>query len=436
MRQKNRPSLLGAVLAIPSLAAVTLFAGCAAGGATASTAGAGQPVTITLATETRFGKDSAYEDIIKAFNKSNTQNITVELQEIPTQDYFQTIRTQFQAGNAPDVVWGSPGNGSNNALGPLAEAGQLVDLSGEKWATSSIPESSHDLYYSGKTLTAVPVDVAPISEVINATAYQSAGIEPATTFNEVIDQCAAVRDKGLTSLFGLAGSQTSNTGLLALEIAAANVYAKDPDWNHKRADGDVTFADSDGWKASLEAVQKLNTAGCFQPGPEGGSPETVTPEFAAGKILGIFAPAGIAVNLESVAPDSKISVAAFPGKTADDTFLFASPSNALAINAASPHVEAAKALLEFWMQPKQLDAFADVSGNVSLTSILNGTPVADRFASLEPYLTDPARNAPLPNLLWPNPEVYDALGTGVQGLLTGQTTVEQTLQAMDAAWQG
>src|SRR6478735_5575261 len=134
MRQKNRPSLLGAVLAIPSLAAVTLFAGCAAGGATASTAGAGQPVTITLATETRFGKDSAYEDIIKAFNKSNTQNITVELQEIPTQDYFQTIRTQFQAGNAPDVVWGSPGNGSNNALGPLAEAGQLVDLSGEKWA--------------------------------------------------------------------------------------------------------------------------------------------------------------------------------------------------------------------------------------------------------------------------------------------------------------
>lgn len=436
MRQKNQRPTLAAALVIPSLAAVTVLAGCAAGGASGSTTEDGEAVTITLATETRFGEDSAYEDVIKAFNESNDQNITVELQEIPTEEYYKTIRTQFQAGNAPDVVWGSPGNGSFNALGPFAEAGQLVDLSNEDWATSSIPESSHDLYYADDTLTAVPVDVAPISQVINLTAYASAGIEYATTFDEVIDQCTEVRDQGLTSLLGLAGSQTSNTGLLAMELAASNVYAQDPDWNQKRADGDVTFADSDGWQAALEAVLTLKDEGCFQPGAEGGSPETVTPEFAAGKILGIFAPAGIAVNLATVAPDSEISVGAFPGETEEETFLFASPSNALAINAASPHVDAAKALLEFWMQPEQLEAFAEVSGNVSLTSILNGTPVADRFASLDAYLTDPSRNAPLPNLVWPNTEVYDALGTGVQGLITGQTTVEQTLQAMDAAWQG
>ncbi|WP_374976522.1 ABC transporter substrate-binding protein [Microbacterium trichothecenolyticum] len=435
MRQKNRRPLLVATLAIPSVAAATVLAGCAPGG-TDDNGGEGEPVTITLATETRFGEDSAYEDVITAFNESNDQNITVELQEIPTEDYYKTIRTQFQAGNAPDVVWGSPGNGSFNALGPFAEAGQLVDLSGEDWATSSIPESSHELYYSDNVLTAVPVDVAPISQVINVTAYESAGLEYATTFDEVLDQCAAVRDAGLTSLLGVAGAQTSNTGLVAMELAASTVYAEDPDWNEQRAAGDVSFADSDGWKQALEDFLTLNEQGCFQPGAEGGSPETVTPEFAGGKILGIFAPAGIAVNLATVAPDSEISVGAFPGETAEDTFLFASPSNALAINAASPHVDAAKALLEFWMQPEQLDSFAEVSGNVSLTSILEGTPVADRFASLETYLTDPERNAPLPNLVWPNTEVYDALGTGVQGLITGQTTVDDVLQAMDAAWQG
>ena len=35
---------------------------------------------------------------------------------------------------------------------------------------------------------------------------------------------------------------------------------------------------------------------------------------------------------------------------------------------------------------------------------------------------------------WTNPEVYNALGTGVTGLLTGQTTVEDVLKSMDAAW--
>ena len=40
----------------------------------------------------------------------------------------------------------------------------------------------------------------------------------------------------------------------------------------------------------------------------------------------------------------------------------------------------------------------------------------------------------LPNATWPNPAVYDALGVGVQGLLTGQKTVDQVLEEMDAAW--
>jgi raffinose/stachyose/melibiose transport system substrate-binding protein len=40
----------------------------------------------------------------------------------------------------------------------------------------------------------------------------------------------------------------------------------------------------------------------------------------------------------------------------------------------------------------------------------------------------------LPNNVWPNPAVYDALGTGVQGLLTGQKTIDDVLSAMDTAW--
>ena len=35
---------------------------------------------------------------------------------------------------------------------------------------------------------------------------------------------------------------------------------------------------------------------------------------------------------------------------------------------------------------------------------------------------------------WPNGQVYDALGTGVTGLLTGQKTIDDVLKAMDSAW--
>lgn len=423
-----------AAIAAFSLAIALPLAGCQAGGG--ADGGDGEAVTIRLITETAFGETSPYRVIIDEFNETNDQNITVELEEIPTEDYFSTLRTMFQAGNAPDVVWGSPGRGAFNALGTFADAGQLVDLSNEEWATASIPESAKDLFYLDDTLTAVPVNVAPISQVVNATAYDAVGLESAATFDELIEQCSAVREAGLTSLLGLAGSQASNTGLMAVEIAGSHVYAKDPDWNQKRADGDVTFADSEGWQDTLQAVLDMQDAGCFQDGAEGGSPETVTPEFTVGKILAIFAPASIATDLGSLAPDAEISVAPFPGETEDDTFVFASPSNALSINAASKHIDAAKALLEFWMQPAQLDEFAELSGNVSVTSVLDGDPVGERFATLEPYLTDEERNAPLPNLFWPNTEVYEALGVGIQGLLTGQADIQQVLESMDAAWEG
>jgi raffinose/stachyose/melibiose transport system substrate-binding protein len=42
--------------------------------------------------------------------------------------------------------------------------------------------------------------------------------------------------------------------------------------------------------------------------------------------------------------------------------------------------------------------------------------------------------APLPNLSWPNPSVYDALATGAQGLIAGQGDVQSVLEAMDQAW--
>jgi len=39
-----------------------------------------------------------------------------------------------------------------------------------------------------------------------------------------------------------------------------------------------------------------------------------------------------------------------------------------------------------------------------------------------------------PAIEWANGKIYTDLGTGVQGLLTGQTTAQQVLQQMDSDW--
>ena len=60
--------------------------------------------------------------MVAEFEKENP-NITVDLVETPTDSYAQVLRTQLQAGNAPDVFYGQPGAGNPNAILPSGEAG-------------------------------------------------------------------------------------------------------------------------------------------------------------------------------------------------------------------------------------------------------------------------------------------------------------------------
>lgn len=436
MTQQTRPTQWRRIAGLSALPLVGILAisGCAGGGQPAESDGDTGPVTITFAVQTQTNETKPYTQIAEAFTKENP-DITVEIVETPNDQMGQVMKTQLQAGNAPDVIYGSPGTGNANSLGLYNEGGYMLDLSEYDWAAAAVPESAEAIYHDADGHQfGLPLDVAPIPLGINQTAFDEVGIEYPTTFDEFIEQCGTVRDAGKSSFVVLAGAVAPNTGIMSLELAASRVYSQDPDWNEQRANGDVTFADSDGWKQTLEDIIEMNESGCFQDGAEGGTFDTLTNYASAGQSLAVFAPAGFAADLKSVNPEADFSLIAFPGHKASDTFLFASPSNAVGINAQSDHIEAATKFLEYLAQPETQDEFASLTGNASLASVLNGDAPAEQFDNIAEYLTDPERNAPLANLFWPNGEVYNALGTGVQGLITGQATVDAVLASMDAAW--
>ena len=92
----------------------------------------------------------------------------------------------------------------------------------------------------------------------------------------------------------------------------------------------------------------------------------------------------------------------------------------------------AQEFLDWVADPEQAQQYADLSGAVPITGVSADTllPVYQPVAEL----LESGAYTGLPNSTWPNPAVYDALGVGVQGLLTGQKTVDQVLEEMDAAW--
>lgn len=373
--------------------------------------------------------ETGYETLAKKYMEENP-DVKITINALPGESYPQTIRTQLQAGNASDIFVSAPGTGQSYSVVTLAEAGLIKPLGDT--ATSVIPAGSENQFVvDGKTYGQA-LDIAFVGNNFNT----KPGVEYPADLDGVLSTCKDLAADG-QSLFVVAGSIPANAGIMAQAIAATRVYADDPEWDAKRIAGETTFADSDGWKLTLETVLEMFDAGCFQAGVEGAGFDAITNGLTQGSALAMFGPSGTATEINTAAQgNATFVVEAFPGINADDEpFAIASSNYAYSVAASSKNTVAVEKFLEWTAEPEQAKELADDKGTLPVSGIedldLTGTvyePVADILKS--------GAYVPLPNSQWPDAAVYDALGMGVQGLLTGQKTVDQVLADMDAAWVG
>jgi raffinose/stachyose/melibiose transport system substrate-binding protein len=422
---------LGVLVAVPAISALTLAA-CGGGsgddgGSSGEDGGAADSFTFA------FGNAAGTQEspwIVMAEKYSEETGVQVETQGLPPDSYGLTLRTQLQGGNAPDVFVVSPGAGQENAVLPLAEAGYVEPLGDA--STELIPEGNEGLFQIDGETYAQPTDLVPVGMLWNVGAAADASVDVPEDIDALIDSCEPLAGEG-KSFFAIAGSVPPNPGLMTMAISATRVYAGTPDWNQQRADGDVTFADDEGWQDTLQTVVDLNEAGCFQQGAAGGGFDAITQGITQGTSLSAFVPGGAATELMNATPGLELNIQPFPPASGGDPFVLASPNYALAVSSEADDAtkQAAEDFLAWLAEPEHAAEFVEVSGGVAITGPdENLNPVFEPVADL---LTDGSYVA-LPNLEWPNPAVYDALATGVQGLIAGQGDIGAVLEAMDQAW--
>jgi raffinose/stachyose/melibiose transport system substrate-binding protein len=420
----RRPARHTAV-AIP-LVAILGLAGCA--GDTSSAQGG--PVELRLAM--RDVSAPAFEALTAAYTQVNP-SVTFQIDKVPVVDYPELLRTELIGGNAADLFMVSGGTGFGESVLPLASAGYVESLSGTP-AQDVLSENVAPLF-TGEDgeVYAQALSNDAFTVIMSDAAGAELGVTPPADIDEVLRSCAAATAAG-RSMYTIAGATGSNPAINAVQMAASRVYARDPEWNRRRANGEVTFAGSAGWRRTLETIVQMYGAGCYPRGVAGSSSADSIRAVASGASVNILASATLLGELNRVNPDAPFSAQVFPGDRADDTRLFFS-AQALALNASSSDAEKVAALnfLAWISQPANLDAFAQANGGVSLT-VEDGGELPAQFAGMGDFLRNPDLQMPVASAFWPNPEVYAALGSGVQGLLAGQTDVGAVLEAMDAAW--
>lgn len=422
-----------AVTAVAPLALCITLAACSSGDAGGDSSGSAsaEPQTITFTYVTANPKETYYEVLAKDFEAANP-GVTVTTNKIALTAADQTIPTQLQAGNGPDVFWTNAGSGTADSVGQLSKGGLLLELPAEIYAGVTETQMA-GWSVDGKTY-GVPSSSQVLGSIWNPDLAKANGatVTASSTIPDVTAQCPAVAAKGL-SIYGLAGSVPQNNGLLSIELASSAVYGVNPNWNQDRADGKTTFASTEGWKQTLQAIIDLNKAGCFQKGAAGAGFDALTNGAAGGKLFGFFAPGGAAKDIMDAAGGHvTLTVLPTPAPAGTKQELTLSSDTGLAGNAATKSPNLVKKFIQFAASPAEAKKIATAQGAIPVGEITKAD-LLPQYADLADLITS---GATLPNgaNAWPNPQIYNALGTGVTGLLTGQKTIDDVLNSMDSAW--
>jgi raffinose/stachyose/melibiose transport system substrate-binding protein len=252
------------------------------------------------------------------------------------------------------------------------------------------------------------------------------------TFSQLLDVCQKAKADGTYAVF-LAGAIAGSVQMFVTDLAIPFVYGADKHFAAEQKAGTVTFDGSSGWHQALREFVDMSNAGCFEPGMTGTAPAG---QFSAGQAL-------MAPNLnsqkaliDSGKPQFTYSFHPFPvGSASNGTQAWAHLSSSVSINAhSSPATQAAaQTFVNFIARPKQNALYAQIRGGLTQDEFLHSqlpsfmSPMAP-VAQHGEYVIDPT-------LSWWNPSVGYVMQQDLIGLVTGQTTIDGTLSAMDAAWK-
>ena len=361
-------------------------------------------------------------------------NITVNASYAPSGTVLNQLETvEIASGNAPDILTASPGCGTPVSVCVLARAGYLAPIVNAQWTRWSLPPVISLSKY-GQGLFTFLTSMGPGGVFTNDDLFRKLGLKVPQTFSQLLALCQQAKAAGTVALDF--GTDSQEFDYLIEDLAVANVYAKDKSWAAERKAGTVSFEGSAGWHETLQDVIAMNNAGCFQPGATGTTQAGAVAEFAQGQGLMLALTSGQKGSLDAASPQFGYSFHPFPSGTSPGRSPFMEPMGVgLGVNAhSSPQNQAAaQTFIDFVARPKQDALYAQIKGSLTQYQFIHDQvqPFMSSFAPLlaaHEYVMDPDQT-------WWNANVKLDLDQNEIGLLTGQTTVDGILTAMDTAWQ-
>lgn len=386
---------------------------------------------VTLRVQTAGSNQATMQEIKERFEAENP-NVDVQVTVTALEQYQVALLTQLAAGTGPDVMYVLPGRANAISLVPLAESGNLLDLSAEAW-TSRIPAGfKGHTEYGGKTYV-YPTGQAMIGVLFNQDVFDAAGLSLPATYDEVLERCDAFNAAGITPI--IVGNLTPWVPqLVTYNIVPSTVYAVDPDFNQEQAAGKTSFSASPGWHAAFDKTREMMDRGCFNANANGTTIDQMVEAVGTGKAAMTYMLTA-AVGRINPYVEQGVTFGMMPFPAVNDPagiYVLASPLNSYGVYSKTKHPAEAKAFVEFMTRPETMQLFIDASRDIPIltTDGLRVDPLLDRMLQA----VAEGRSVGSPDAAWPNTIVQQEHIAVVQEFFARSITADQALERMDKAY--
>lgn len=343
------------------------------------------------------------------------------------------MMTQLLAGTAADILQVYPGSGAVNSVVQLAQNGYLAPLPYRKWSKNVLKDDV-DLRYGGQTY-GVPQTAQGVGYIYSPEIMAKSGLTPPTKWSEVKPFCVAAKGKG-TPAYATGWATGWPTIMSSYAVTATLIYGKDPAFTTKQYAGKATFATS-AWVKSFQMMLDMNTWGCFADSPNATTYAMVQTQLATGKVLGWLGLPTVVPSLQAIAPAGTTwSFAAHPAtENAAETVIPSSNLVAYSLNAKASGNVFARKFIDFLASEEAIKIQLKLSGGIPVVPIAGYVPTSPAIKVIMDYRAK-KKFFTFVDHEWKQPQIQQALISGVQGLFAGTETPQSVAAKMDAALLG
>jgi raffinose/stachyose/melibiose transport system substrate-binding protein len=285
--------------------------------------------------------------------------IHIDYQIIPSDQYFNVLRTRLNAGEGPDIFGGQ--SGVTDLVLQYDVERNAVDLSDEPWASYFDPLVAAQATVNGKlyglTLWATTATTWVVN--YNTAIFEEHELSAPTTYDEFKAVCQTLLDAGIQPIY-----QPFSDGwhhVLWFPELGPRYEEVTPGLADALNANEATFAENETMLTVLEQYKELYDMGCMGDNALSDAYSEATTVLASGDAAMILANLTFPQQVEADYPEvSADTFGQFVMPLADNQILNINPAGPTKfIYSGSPHIEEAKQYFDFLTQPENLQYLID-----------------------------------------------------------------------------